>query len=122
MASNKQAAINFLQFASSGKVDEAYKNVAMDFSHHNLYFKGDRHSLMTAMQKNAAANPNRIFEVKQVIEEGDLVVTHSFVKPESLPKGMAVVHIFKFRQGQIVEMWDIGAPIPEDSPNEKGAF
>lgn len=36
--------------------------------------------------------------------------------------GAAVVHIFSFHEGKIVEMWDVGQPVPEDSPNENGMF
>jgi predicted SnoaL-like aldol condensation-catalyzing enzyme len=31
-----------------------------------------------------------------------------------------LVHIFRFDGGLIAELWDIGQPVPEDSPNERG--
>jgi hypothetical protein len=32
------------------------------------------------------------------------------------------VHILRFERGRIVEMWDLGQEIPEDSPNALGMF
>ncbi len=36
--------------------------------------------------------------------------------------GIAVVHLFRFQAGKIVEMWDCGQQLPADSPNTDGAF
>jgi len=33
-----------------------------------------------------------------------------------------VVHILRFEGDRIVELWDIGQEIPQDSPNEHGMF
>lgn len=35
---------------------------------------------------------------------------------------VAVVHLFRFEGNLIVEMWDIGQPVPESTPNENGMF
>jgi predicted SnoaL-like aldol condensation-catalyzing enzyme len=37
-------------------------------------------------------------------------------------RGGALVHIFRFHGDRVVELWDIGQPVPEDSPNENGMF
>ncbi len=119
----KEKAISFLQLVASGKVPEAYERyIGPDFCHHNPYFRGDEDSLMLAMEENAALNPNKILEVKLAIQEGDTVAVHSHVRQNPDDLGGAVVHIFRFQNSRIVEMWDIGQPIPEDSPNENGMF
>jgi predicted SnoaL-like aldol condensation-catalyzing enzyme len=119
----KAIAISFLKLASLGNVREAYeKHIAPDFRHHNPYFKGDAESLKKGMAENAAKFPNKILEVQRALEDGDLVAIHSRVrlKPEEL--GIALVHIFRFRDYSIVELWDLGQPVPDDSPNEFGMF
>ncbi|MGI8387479.1 nuclear transport factor 2 family protein [Robertmurraya sp. P23] len=119
----KEKAVSFLQLVASGKVREAYeKYIESDFRHHNPYFRGDADSFKLAMEENAAQNPNKILEVKLAIQEGDTVAVHSHVKQNPEDLGGAVVHIFRFQNSRIVEMWDIGQPIPEDSPNENGMF
>jgi predicted SnoaL-like aldol condensation-catalyzing enzyme len=35
---------------------------------------------------------------------------------------IAVVHILRFEQGKIVEMWDVSQQVPKDSPNKLGMF
>jgi predicted SnoaL-like aldol condensation-catalyzing enzyme len=119
----KEKAVSFLQLVASGKVREAYQNyISPDFRHHNPYFRGDAESLMLAMEENATMNPHKILEVKLALQERDTVSVYSHVKQNPEDLGGAVVHIFRFQDNQIVELWDIGQPIPEDSPNENGMF
>jgi predicted SnoaL-like aldol condensation-catalyzing enzyme len=119
----KESAVSFLQMVVAGNVREAYKKyIGSNFHHHTPYFRGDAVSLMVAMEENAVLNPNKILEVKHAIQEGDTVAVHSHVKQNPDDLGGAVVHIFRFQYNQIVEMWDIGQPIPEDCPNENGMF
>jgi predicted SnoaL-like aldol condensation-catalyzing enzyme len=121
--SNKGVATSFLNLASSGRVDEAYsKFVGNGFRHHNAFFEGSMESLRAGMKENAIQNPAKVFEVKRVIAEGDFVVTHSHVQQKPGDLGAAVVHIFRFENGKIVELWDLGQPIPENSPNQYGMF
>jgi predicted SnoaL-like aldol condensation-catalyzing enzyme len=121
--SNKGVATSFLNLASSGRVDEAYsKFVGNGFRHHNAFFEGSMESLRAGMKENAIQNPAKVFEVKRVIAEGDFVVTHSHVQQKPGDLGAAVVHIFRFENGKIVELWDLGQPIPENSPNQSGMF
>ncbi|WP_316572504.1 nuclear transport factor 2 family protein [Neobacillus sp. YIM B06451] len=119
----KEIAVSFLQLVASGKVREAYQSyIAPEFRHHNPYFRGDAESLMIAMEENAVQNPQKILEVKLAVQEEDKVVVYSHVKQKPNDLGAAVVHIFRFEGNHIVELWDVGQPIPEDSPNENGMF
>jgi predicted SnoaL-like aldol condensation-catalyzing enzyme len=122
--SNKDSAVSFLKLASSGQVQAAYdRHAAPSFIHHNPYFAGDRQSLLNAMKEASERSPNKSFEVKRVIEEGDTVVTHSHVvRATPDDPGIAVVHIFRFAAGQIVELWDVGQLLSKDSPNRNGPF
>jgi predicted SnoaL-like aldol condensation-catalyzing enzyme len=118
------AATSFLKMAGLGRVQEAYdRYVAPTFIHHNQYFKGDRQSLLTAMQEAAKASPNQAIDIKHVYEDGDTVITHSLVtRQDPDAPSIAVVHIFRFEGDRIVELWDLGQPISKDSPNENGMF
>ncbi|MFC7785267.1 MULTISPECIES: nuclear transport factor 2 family protein [unclassified Rossellomorea] len=119
----KERAVSFLELVASGDVREAYEShVSPDFRHHNPHFPGDANSLMSAMEENAAGNPEKMLEVKRAIQEGDTVAVHSHVRQNPEDLGGAVVHIFRFQDERIVELWDVGQAIPEDSPNENGVF
>jgi predicted SnoaL-like aldol condensation-catalyzing enzyme len=123
MSENREVATQFLKLASSGRVDEAYSKYADElFKHHNQYFKGDRNSLIAAMKESSAKMPNRTFHVKMVLEDGDMVMTYSHIQIHDSDLQIAVVHVMKFKNNRIIELWDIGQPISKDSPNENGMF
>ena len=124
MSKHKDAAKSFLKMAGLGKVQEAYDQyVAPSFIHHNQYFKGDRQSLLKAMQEASKATPNKSIDIKHVYEDGETVITHSLVtRQDPEAPDIAVVHIFRFEQDLVVELWDLGQPISKDSPNENGLF
>ena len=74
------------------------------------------------MKENARKNPANVLEVQRAIAEDEFVVTHSHVRQNPNELGAAVVHIFRFDKGRIVELWDLGQPVPEQSPSENGMF
>jgi predicted SnoaL-like aldol condensation-catalyzing enzyme len=119
----RNAAVEFLQLSSSGRVREAYDRFATpDFKHHNPYFPGDAASLREAMEKDAVVHPNKALTVQRAIAEGDLVAVHSWVRMHGDDAGYALVHIFRFDGDRVAELWDIAAPVPPNSPNENGMF
>ena len=122
--SPKEMAVSFLKMAGSGNVREAYERfIAPDFIHHNQYFKGDRESLMLAMEEASRRSPNKSIDIKHVYETGDIVITHSLVTHQDPAEpGIAVVHIFRFENGCVAELWDLGQPMIKDSPNRNGMF
>jgi len=77
---------------------------------------------MVGMEENARENPSKVLEVKRAIAEGELVAVHSHVRQRPDDLGASVVHIFRFENGRIVELWDLGQPLPEKSPNQYGMF
>ncbi|OGU47613.1 MAG: polyketide cyclase [Ignavibacteria bacterium GWC2_56_12] len=121
--SQKDAAVSFLQFVVQGNIREAYaKFVDPDMHHHNPAFAGDAASLEKAMEQNHAQFPPKLLDVKRVLEDGNLVAVHSLIRLQSGTPGVAAVHIFRFHAGRIVELWDVGQPVPETSPNVNGMF
>jgi len=119
----KQTAIDFLMLASKGNSKEAFrKYVSKNFKHHNIYFKGDGESLMIAMEGNATKNPNKVFDIKRSLQDGDLVAIHSHICQKPGDPGAAVVHIFRFEDDKIAELWDLAQPVPLETVNENGMF
>ena len=119
---NREAAVSFLKNAASGELDEAYSRVASNFRHHNAYFPGDIESLKAGMADAHKQFPNTKIDVQRVLAEGDLVAVHSRVQHAPDRPVIAVVHIFRFEDDKIAELWDVGMEVPKDSPNESGAF
>ena len=123
MTSRADIATSFLRMCARGEVRDAYdRYVSQDFVHHNAWFAGDRESLLRAMEESAAKEPNKSFEVRQVIDGGDKVAVLSHLKRADAGLEYAVVHIARIVDGKIAELWDLGQEIPKDSPNELGMF
>jgi predicted SnoaL-like aldol condensation-catalyzing enzyme len=119
----KQAALSFLELVVAGKVDEAYDTfVSRSMRHHNPSFAGDAESLKKAMKENYLQFPRKIFEPRHWVEEGDLVAVHSKIRLHANGPSVAALHLFRFEGDRIAEMWDVGQPVPEDSPNQNGMF
>jgi predicted SnoaL-like aldol condensation-catalyzing enzyme len=119
----KDSATTFLRLVIANRIREAYERfVAPNFRHHNPWFRGDAASLMAGMEENGEQSPDKIFEIKQAIQEGDRVAVHSHLRMKAGDSGMAVVHIFRFEGDRIAEFWDLGMQIPEDPVNENGMF
>jgi predicted SnoaL-like aldol condensation-catalyzing enzyme len=123
LTSNKDAAIDFMHLVSSGHVKQAFSSyVGHEFKHHNPFFAAGALSLMNAMDANAKEYPEKEFTLHHVIAEGNLVAVHGHVRHEPQEIGHALVHLFRFANGKIVEMWDLGQEIPSSSPNRDGMF
>ena len=122
MSKQRDTAVSFLKLAATGKLDEAYSNVAPNFRHHNPHFKGDAESLKGGMAGAHKQFPHTQIDVQRAIAEGDLVAVHSRVQHAPDKPAIAVVHIFRFEDDKISELWDVGMEVPKDSPNENGAF
>src|SRR5437868_5381348 len=119
----KQTATAFLKLAASGKVSEAFAQyISADFRHHNPHFRGDASSLKAGMIEAHQKFPDTTLEVQHDFEQGDLVAVHSRVRHSTDTPEIAVVHIFRFQERRIAEMWDVGIEAPKDSPNENGMF
>jgi predicted SnoaL-like aldol condensation-catalyzing enzyme len=119
----KDVAKAFLQLAATGKVREAYERfVGAGFRHHNPYFRGDAESLRAGMEEASARFPHTGIEIQRALEDASLVAVHSKVTHEPGGRAIAAVHIFRFEGADIVELWDIAAEEPPNSPNEHGMF
>jgi predicted SnoaL-like aldol condensation-catalyzing enzyme len=121
--SHTDAAVSFLRLVGAGKVREAYdRHVGASFRHHNAFFRGDRESLLKAMEENARKSPDKVVDVKRTLEDGDYVAVHTHIRQHPQDRGGAAVHIYRFENDRIAELWDVGQEIPADSPNEHGMF
>ncbi|TMI38060.1 nuclear transport factor 2 family protein [Candidatus Bathyarchaeota archaeon] len=119
----RQAAKQFLQLVVAGQIDEAYqRHVDLNGKHHNPLFAEGFPALKKAMIENHVQLPKKQLLVKNVLSDGDFVAVHSQIVLRPGESSVATVHLFRFSGDKIVEMWDVGQPVPADSPNRDGAF
>ena len=107
----------------AGDVRGAYeRHVGEAFRHHNPYFAGDAQSLRAGMEEDEARNPGKKLDVQAALQEGNYVAVHSRLRRGPTQPEIAVVHIFRFEDRRIVELWDIAQVAPEQIVNEYGMF
>ena len=68
------------------------------------------------------AFPEVSVDIRRVLADGDIVVTHSLLKftPDDL--GTVAADFFRLENGKVVEHWDVLQPFPEESANEHPMF
>ncbi|WP_075791645.1 nuclear transport factor 2 family protein [Massilia putida] len=119
----KETATDFLRLTARGQVDEAFaRYTAPGFRHHNPHVGADADTLRAAMKENAGRFPHMVFEVQRAIAEGPLVAVHSRAVMEEGGMELAIVHILRFEEGRIAEMWDIAQAAPVPMANRDGMF
>jgi predicted SnoaL-like aldol condensation-catalyzing enzyme len=121
--SQKAIAVEFLTLIVAGKIREAYeRHAAAGLRHHNPYFAGNADALLKGMEDDEARNPGKRLDVQAALEDGDRVAVHSRLTRKAGDPGIAVVHLFRFSGGKIVELWDVAQLVPETVANEHGMF
>src|SRR5271168_2696625 len=118
---NKQSALDFLKLVITGHIDKAYeKYVDMKGKHHNAYTLAGFSALQKGMKDADIQFPHKQFSAKHILGDGDLVAIHSHLLLEVGKTDLVVVHLFRFKDDKIVEMWDLGQAITPDLLNKDG--
>jgi len=68
------------------------------------------------------SDPQRSFEIKQILVDGDMAVIHVHARPTPDSRGASVFDMFRLENGKIVEHWDAIQMVPEESANPHPMF
>ena len=70
------------------------------------------------------AFPEARIEIKRIVAEGDIVVTHALIHfSDDDERGTVATDFFRLTDdGKIVEHWDVLQPFPEESANDHPMF
>lgn len=118
MKTNKESAVEFMQMIIAGDIDAAYeKYVDMKGRHHNVHTPAGFEALKKGMKESHETFPNKEFTIQHVIGEDDLVAVHSHLVLQKGAVELMLVHLLRFENAKIVEMWDIAQQTPTDSGN-----
>jgi predicted SnoaL-like aldol condensation-catalyzing enzyme len=122
--SKAQKVVAFMDMVfNQKKVKEGFdKYVGDKYIQHNPIAPDGKEAAVEVLGKALTALPGWTYDFKHAYVDGDIVVLHSHVKIKAEDRGMAVVDIFRFEKGKIVEHWDVVQPIPEKSANSNTMF
>ena len=66
--------------------------------------------------------PDLELDIKRVVAEGDLVVTHSHLVLQPGQPGQALADFFRLEDGKVVEHWDVIQDVPATAVNSNTMF
>jgi predicted SnoaL-like aldol condensation-catalyzing enzyme len=121
---NKETVIAFYTraFNDHEPGDAVARYVGSEYIQHNPDTPDGPDAFVRSAASLIAKFPRISVEIKRVIAEGDLVVTHNLVKLSPEERGMAGADIFRLREGKIVEHWDVRQPVHEVAANANTMF
>jgi len=89
-----------------------------DYMDHAVYSASTNKKQSFAEERAAevkATFPGEHFVFKQMVAEGDLVISHIFASNSRNPVGNELIEIERLKDGKIVDHWDIHVPLKPDS-------
>jgi predicted SnoaL-like aldol condensation-catalyzing enzyme len=123
LSPNGKAAAALLDLAFNQKqVAAAFRQyVGPTYRQHNPTVPDGKEQAVRTLSEGVKTM-NVHYDIKRIIADGDLVAVHSRVTLGPEDRGMAVVDIFRFENGKIVEHWDVVQQVPEHAANINGMF
>jgi predicted SnoaL-like aldol condensation-catalyzing enzyme len=121
---NKETVVAFYSraFNDHEPADAVAQYVGSDYIQHNPDTPSGREAFVQSTNRFMENFPQASVEIKRVIAEGDLVVTHDLVRLAPGDRGLAGIDIFRLKDGKIIEHWDVRQPVPEKSANDNTMF
>jgi predicted SnoaL-like aldol condensation-catalyzing enzyme len=121
LEANKQTVREFYELAfNEKKPEEAVERyVGPRYIQHNPQAPDGTEAFIGFVK----AFPEGSVDIRRVVAEGDIVVTHSLLKFSSDDeRGTVAADFFRVEDGKVVEHWDVLQPFPEESANEHPMF
>lgn len=123
---NKQIVVDYYQTAFGGNPEKAVNDHFGDrYVQHNPDAADGPEAFTGFVTWLRGEYPNLKLDIKRVIAEGDMVVTHSHLdlepgNPDN--PGRALADFFRLENGKVVEHWDVIQDVPKTAANNNGMF
>ncbi|MDX3525237.1 nuclear transport factor 2 family protein [Streptomyces sp. ID05-39B] len=123
-ARNKRIALAFVDLALNKKQPQKAADLYLrdPYIQHNPQITNGKAAFVTWATNFIKAVPDVEVDFKRAIADGDLVMIHSRLTTSATDRGTAVADIVRFRNGKIVEHWDVLQAVPETAANGNTMF
>lgn len=102
------------------KVREAFERyVHVDYMQHNPAVTDGREAAIAHLE-GLLARPTVSMDVRRILVDGDYAVAHLIGRQGPEDPGHALMNIFRFEDGLIVEHWDVAQPVPATTASGRG--
>lgn len=123
MEANKKAAMEFYDAAINKKdFEAASKFIGNRYTQHNPGAADGPEGLKAFLGFLREKFPDYHSDIKRAFADGDYVILHVHNIPTPGARGRAIIDIFKFENGKVVEHWDVAQDIPEKPRNNNTMF
>ena len=121
---NKQTVRTYLNTAFNEKrpAEAVEKYGGSHYIQHNPQVPDGFEAFVQFVEGFAEQFPQMSLDIKRVVAEGDMVVTHSLLKTSPEDRGTAAADFFRLEDGKVVEHWDVLQPVPESAANDNTMF
>lgn len=122
---NKKVVIAMYNASLNGKNwEETLKYIGPEYKQHNLGAPDGIAGFKAHIENLKKNFPQNHGDIKHVLASGDMVALHIHVKRKPEDRGMAIVDLFRVKNGRVVEHWDVvqQIPDPEKWQNQNGMF
>ena len=121
LEANKQAVRSYYELAFNGHRPEqaVERYLGSKYIQHNPQAPDGPEAFIAFVK----AFPEASVEIRRIVAEDDIVVTHSLLKfSADDERGTVAADFFRLEDGKIVEHWDVLQPFPEESANDHPMF
>lgn len=120
---NKQVVVDYYETAFGGDPEKAIADhFGPRYVQHNPDAEDGPEAFTGFVRWLRGEYPQLRLDIKRVLAEGDMVVTHSHLILEPGKPGRALADFFRLEDGKVVEHWDVIQEVPEASANPNGMF
>lgn len=120
---NKRVVLDYYRTAFAGNPEKAVADHFGDrYVQHNPQAQDGPEAFIGFVHWLRGEFPQLQLDIKRVIAEGDLVVTHSHLMLAPGEPGRALADYFRLQDGKVVEHWDVIQDVPTESANNNGMF
>lgn len=120
---NKKVVVDYYQTAFNGDPEKAVQDhFGPRYTQHNPDAQDGPEAFIGFVHYLRGENPDLQLDIKRVIAEGDMVVTHSHLVLKPGDRGRALADFFRLEDGKVVEHWDVIQEVPESAANTNGMF
>jgi len=123
---NKRIVVDYYQTAFAGDPEKAIADhFGTRYIQHNPAAEDGPEAFTGFVRWLRGEYPNLQLNIKRVLAEGDMVVTHSHLdlEPDNPDNpGQALADFFRLEDGKVVEHWDVIQSVPNAAKNDNGMF
>jgi predicted SnoaL-like aldol condensation-catalyzing enzyme len=120
---NKEVVIDYYQTAFAGNPQKAIADhFGERYIQHNPDAADGPEAFTAFVNWLRGEYPQLTLDIKRVLADADMVVTHSHLVLEPGTPGRALADFFRLENGKVVEHWDVIQDVPEKAANSNGMF